>query len=209
MVTPCRHWFCGECIRDTLEANNANNGCPMCRRPLGAAQLVAGKMPDQQQQEKEEEEEVEERAVAPAPDALDPFGPAGCLAAESKGRALIAELQAMRRRDPSSKALIFSQYADTMEMLKRLLRDAGFGHCYIDGAMSIAQRTRALESFQSAPPMTVFLLTLRTGAVGLNLTSADHVFLLEASPQERARPPSSPLLPERSRVDVRGCRFSP
>lgn len=40
-------------------------------------------------------------------------------------------------------------------------------------------RRRALEAFQSDPPTTVFLLSVRSGAVGITLTAAQHVFMLE------------------------------
>ena len=45
--------------------------------------------------------------------------------------------------------------------------------------MSRAQRTRALREFQGDPPTTIFLLSLRAGAVGINLTEANRVFLME------------------------------
>ena len=42
--------------------------------------------------------------------------------------------------------------------------------------MGVAQ---AIEAFQKDPPTTVFLLSMRSGAVGINLTAANHVFLME------------------------------
>ena len=38
---------------------------------------------------------------------------------------------------------------------------------------------QAIEAFQKDPPTTVFLLSMRAGSVGINLTAASHVFLLE------------------------------
>lgn len=40
-------------------------------------------------------------------------------------------------------------------------------------------RTKAIEAFQKDPPTTVFILTLRSAACGINLTAASHIFLLE------------------------------
>jgi SWI/SNF-related matrix-associated actin-dependent regulator of chromatin subfamily A3 len=39
--------------------------------------------------------------------------------------------------------------------------------------------SQAIEAFQRDPPTTVFLLSMRSGAVGINLTAANHVFILE------------------------------
>lgn len=43
----------------------------------------------------------------------------------------------------------------------------------------MAQRTKAIEAFQRDPPTTVFILTMRTAACGINLTAASHIYLLE------------------------------
>ena len=40
-------------------------------------------------------------------------------------------------------------------------------------------QAKAIAAFQKDPPTTVFLLSMRSGAVGINLTSASHVFLME------------------------------
>lgn len=45
--------------------------------------------------------------------------------------------------------------------------------------MGMNQRTRAIEAFQQDPPTTVFILTLRSAACGINLTAASHIFMLE------------------------------
>ena len=47
------------------------------------------------------------------------------------------------------------------------------------GFMTQTQRAKALRDFQNDPPTTVFLLSVRAGAVGINLTQANHVFLME------------------------------
>ena len=45
--------------------------------------------------------------------------------------------------------------------------------------MTQPQRAKALRDFQNDPPTTVFLLSVRAGACGINLTQANHVFLME------------------------------
>ena len=55
----------------------------------------------------------------------------------------------------------------------------GFGHRTLTGDMSKAARAKALADFAADPPTTVFLLSVRAGACGINLTTANHVFMLE------------------------------
>ena len=98
---------------------------------------------------------------------------------ESKLRALLGELAAMRAADPSAKALVFSQFASTLAWLKARLAENGFGYRTVDGSMAPDKRAAAIAAFQNDPPTTVFLLSVRAGAVGINLTAANHVFLLE------------------------------
>eukprot|EP00959_Pyramimonas_sp_CCMP1952_P158859 3322587-Pyramimonas_sp.AAC.1 len=67
----------------------------------------------------------------------------------------------------------------TIEWLKVRLVEEGFGFRTVSGGMPLKKRAQAIASFQNDPPTTVFLLSVRSGAVGINLTSASHVFLLE------------------------------
>ena len=85
----------------------------------------------------------------------------------------------MRAADSSSKALVFSQFTSTIDWLKGRLTEHGFGYRTISGSMPLPQRAKAIDAFQKDPPTTVFLLSVRSGAVGINLTAASHVFLLE------------------------------
>jgi SWI/SNF-related matrix-associated actin-dependent regulator of chromatin subfamily A3 len=51
--------------------------------------------------------------------------------------------------------------------------------CILKGDMSRVARTKALAEFQNSPPTTVFLLSVRSGACGINLTTANNVFMME------------------------------
>ena len=98
---------------------------------------------------------------------------------DSKLNKLMSELQAMRAASPSHKALVFTQYLSTMELLKRTMQEHDFTYQTLEGHMPMRQRKRNLEEFRSNPDCAVFLLSMRSGAVGLTLTAASHVFILE------------------------------
>ena len=164
VATPCNHWFCHECIVSAFQAAPASR-CPLCRAAVSEQQLRAPERP--------RPPESEDGAGGSGEDGL------GDVLCESKLKALVAELCAMRARDSSAKALVFSQYMGTIEWLKARLPLEGFGIRTINGSMPLKQRAKAIEDFQADPPTTVFLLSMRAGAVGINLTAASHVFLLE------------------------------
>ena len=85
----------------------------------------------------------------------------------------------MRTASPTHKALVFTQYLSTMELLKREMASNDFQYQTLEGHMTMRQRKKNLEEFRSNPQCAVFLLSMRSGAVGLTLTAASHVFILE------------------------------
>lgn len=74
------------------------------------------------------------------------------------------------------RALVFSQFTGFLRKAAERLEARGIEHCYLDG--STRHRARVIESFKdgSAP---VFLISLKAGGFGLNLTEADYCFLLD------------------------------
>lgn len=70
----------------------------------------------------------------------------------------------------------FTKYLD---LLGTSLDSAGHTYVRLDGTMSSAKRRDSLTTFARDPSVTVFLISLQAGGVGLNLTSANHVILMD------------------------------
>ncbi len=75
------------------------------------------------------------------------------------------------------KVLVFSQFTSLLSLLKPHLDSRHLRYQYLDG-QTRDRKTRVLE-FQSDADIKVFLLSLKAGGVGLNLTAADYVFILD------------------------------
>jgi superfamily II DNA or RNA helicase len=75
------------------------------------------------------------------------------------------------------KALVFSQWTSLLDLAEPRLAAAGLGFARLDGATR--DRSEVVARFQAAAGPPVFLISLRAGGTGLNLTAADHVFLLD------------------------------
>ena len=75
------------------------------------------------------------------------------------------------------KALVFSQWTSLLDLVEPRLREAGIDFVRLDGTTQ--QRGDVVARFQADDGPPVFLISLRAGGVGLNLTAADHVFLLD------------------------------
>src|SRR5262249_54650068 len=76
-------------------------------------------------------------------------------------------------------ALVFTQFLSTFEKIRKRLEVAGIHHFAIHGGLSHSQRKNEIEAFQSCSEGSVFLMTLKTGGVGLNLIKATYVFHVE------------------------------
>ena len=125
-----------------------------------------------------DEDEAEEKKES-APSSSSSSANADVVHFDSKLNKLMAELQAMRAASPIHKALVFTQYLSTMKLLKRTMKEHDFTYQTLEGHMPMRQRKRNLEEFRQNPDCAVFLLSMRSGAVGLTLTAASHVFILE------------------------------
>jgi superfamily II DNA or RNA helicase len=75
------------------------------------------------------------------------------------------------------KVLVFSQFTTLLGLLRTRLDEAGLAYEYLDGRTR--DRQARVERFQGPDGPPLFLISLKAGGVGLNLTAADHVFLLD------------------------------
>jgi superfamily II DNA or RNA helicase len=79
--------------------------------------------------------------------------------------------------DEGHKALVFSQFTSFLSIVRAELDERGVVYEYLDGQTK--DRQARVERFQSDSKCPVFLVSLKAGGVGLNLTAADYVFLLD------------------------------
>ena len=101
---------------------------------------------------------------------------------KTKGDESSAKLETLLPRldevvDEGHKALVFSQFTTFLSIVKRRLDKDKIVYEYLDGKTK--DRQARVERFQTDPDCKVFLISLKAGGVGLNLTAADYVFLLD------------------------------
>jgi SNF2 family DNA or RNA helicase len=75
--------------------------------------------------------------------------------------------------DGGHRVLVFSQFVEMLGLLKEALHEQNISFSYLDG--STTDRAGAVQEFQNNPSIPVFLISLKAGGVGLNLTAADTV----------------------------------
>jgi SNF2 family DNA or RNA helicase len=77
------------------------------------------------------------------------------------------------------KALVFSQFLGMLALIRERLEEMGVKYEYFDGSTSAPDREKAIQSFQNDDTCRVFLISLKAGGVGLNLTAADYVYIVD------------------------------
>jgi superfamily II DNA or RNA helicase len=85
--------------------------------------------------------------------------------------------QVMEVLEEGHKALVFSQFTSFLAILRRDLDRRGVAYAYLDG--HTRDRAEQVARFQDDPACKLFLISLKAGGLGLNLTAADYVYLLD------------------------------
>jgi superfamily II DNA or RNA helicase len=91
---------------------------------------------------------------------------------EELGREIIENIS-------NHKALIFSQFLGMLALIKAKLVELSIPFEYFDGSTSAQDREKAIQNFQNDDSIRVFLISLKAGGVGLNLTAADYVYIVD------------------------------
>lgn len=77
------------------------------------------------------------------------------------------------------KVLIFSQFLGMLALIKEKLTQHQISFQYFDGSYSALQREKAIREFQENSECRTFLISLKAGGMGLNLTAADYVYIVD------------------------------
>ncbi|XP_052276249.1 helicase-like transcription factor isoform X3 [Dreissena polymorpha] len=95
--------------------------------------------------------------------------------------ALMNSILKLRVEDPAIKSVVVSQFTSFLNVLEHPLTANGFRFVRLNGSMNQKSRTEAIEEFSNpcAGSPTIMLLSLKAGGVGINLTAASRVFLLD------------------------------
>lgn len=81
-------------------------------------------------------------------------------------------------KENNHRALVFSQFTSHLALFKEALDKRGIEYLYLDGSTSIAERGNLVKKFQTGTQL-LFLISLKAGGLGLNLTSADFIVHLD------------------------------
>lgn len=85
----------------------------------------------------------------------------------------------IKNKTANHKIVVFSQFVSMLELIKEQLDNEKISYEYLDGSTTQKNRKKNVDHFQEDESCRVFLISLKAGGTGLNLTAADYVFLVD------------------------------
>ncbi|KAE9374274.1 hypothetical protein N431DRAFT_213326 [Stipitochalara longipes BDJ] len=151
----CAHVVCRECLDDDEEAGrDAEIKCPLCTMSGVHTSVV-----------------VPHNAVEPSNESY--------LRTEGQSSKMTALLKDIKEDLDTTKSIIFSCWTNTLNLIERHLRLAKIKFHRIDGESPLNRRQQILDQFSNSSAVSVLIMTTGTGAFGLNLMTANRVFIIE------------------------------
>ncbi|KAL8916681.1 MAG: hypothetical protein Q9208_008381 [Pyrenodesmia sp. 3 TL-2023] len=194
-VTGCWHSACKQCLFDYIQHQKDKQELPLCfncREPINQRDIfeIVREEVDDENDDNDETSSADLYSATP-PDSTSPktrnaksSPPKISLrrigtSSSAKIAALITHLKAIRSTSATTKSVIFSQFTSFLDLIGPALTQARIPFLRFDGTMSQKVRASTITSFTESPKGMVLLLSLRAGGVGLNLTAAQRVFMMD------------------------------
>ncbi|EPX72648.1 ATP-dependent DNA helicase [Schizosaccharomyces octosporus yFS286] len=203
-IIPCGHYTCQECM-GMLLGHSGNQSqldpkCPMCRGTFAKDHLVSeitiqavfgslnsiSQLRSLQKQNEIAEKQNEEHRIDKVlvwnnryeQDFLKKFGKRlGECTFSSKMVKLLDIIKSVMAKGTQDKILVYSQFSQYLDIVSHMLRTESVNHVRYDGSMSSIQRDHSIQEFTHDLNVSVMLISLKCGSIGLNLTVANHVIL--------------------------------
>lgn len=163
--TSCCHTFCHSCILEHYQYQQLHGSkpilCPNCRTPISSAKFL---QPRFSQFSKYYE--------------LYPYD---SNLRSSKLNALLTHIRVIKDTTPRAKIVVFSQFSSYLDIMERVISlENGVKVLKFHGKLSMEKRSSVLQDFKAPRnEITVLLLSLKAGGVGLNLTEANTAFMCD------------------------------
>ncbi|KAF8702163.1 hypothetical protein HU200_033091 [Digitaria exilis] len=153
VLTPCAHRMCRECLLSSWRSPDGGP-CPLCRNHISKSDLII--LPAQCRFQVDAENSWKDSC---------------------KVSKLIMILEDLQKK--KEKSIIFSQFTSFFDLLEFPFNHKGIKFLRYDGKLSQKHKEKVLKEFSESQDKLVLLMSLKAGGVGLNLTAASNVFLMD------------------------------
>jgi SNF2 family DNA or RNA helicase len=182
-MNPCYHLFCPACIRSfreraksSLQPGSSTGQCPLCTRMVRPTFVALHRA----KADVENEGPAKSKVTNKGQKTFEGYeGP------HTKTKALIEDLLKSKAEsdqnpnEPPFKSVVFSGWTSHLGLIQIALNNVGITYTRLDGSMSRTARTMAMDNFREDPSVQVMLVSIMAGGLGLNLTAANNVYVME------------------------------
>ncbi|KAL2541270.1 SNF2 domain-containing protein/helicase domain-containing protein/zinc finger protein-related [Abeliophyllum distichum] len=202
VVTMCGHVFCYQCVSEFLTGEDSTCPAPECKEQLGADvvyskptlwRCISSDTDNDVPVSSEGDEkcmvlhneyisskikavlEILRTHCKPKNQSPELYGFVSCSSdASSSGKGYLDS-----DTEGPEKAIVFSQWTGMLDLVEMSLKDSCLNYRRLDGTMSLGARDRAVKDFNTIPEVSVMLMSLKAGNLGLNMVAACRVILLD------------------------------
>ncbi|KAJ7559086.1 hypothetical protein O6H91_04G069500 [Diphasiastrum complanatum] len=153
VLTPCAHCMCRECLFASWRSSGSG-ACPLCRQTFNKQELVT--VPTSSRFRVDIEKNWTE---------------------SSKVTSLLQQLESLKKS--GAKSIVISQWTSFLDLLEIPFNRQKLKYARLDGTLSQQQREGVIKEFSCNSDISVLLISLKAGGVGINLTAASNAFLLD------------------------------
>ncbi|KAM3135575.1 hypothetical protein pb186bvf_012246 [Paramecium bursaria] len=149
-VSICAHVFCDKCFQEAVRLRGT---CPQCRKNLRLDDLMSIQV--------FENEEV--------------------ISVKKKDSSKLIKVveEALLIKQKNKKVLIFTQWIEVIGILQQMFEQKDLVFRTITGSMTVTKRSKIIEEFKNCIYTTALILSIKASSTGLNLTMANHVFIVD------------------------------
>ncbi|KAI7850256.1 SNF2 family N-terminal domain-containing protein [Circinella umbellata] len=185
LLLPCMHMYCRDCLMEFFQKKE-NAGlpyeCPSCRELVDQAdviQLTSTITPDRQSLSTKSGSDNSHSSPSTPPTSIINVSQAvGGYKSSTKIDACLGHLK--KYIHEGHKTVVFSQFTQFLNIIELALKREDIEFTRLDGSQAQAQREKVLTQFSNPQAgIDVLLISLRAGGVGLNLTCADRVIMMD------------------------------
>ncbi|KAI8975685.1 SNF2 family N-terminal domain-containing protein [Mycotypha africana] len=180
----CGHILCKECLDSYINTNDGGpKRCPQCRGEMSKQNSISVEIfckvhaPELLKESEDDEEANKAEEAKKEKESLQKVQEYISSAKIDKMLEILEDTN--DDSDGQDKTIVFSQFTGFLDLIEQPLKDRGFKFLRYDGSMNIQERASTVTKFYDDPEYRVMLVSTKCGSLGLNLTCANRVILMD------------------------------